>query len=234
MLRTAPKLNVVCWQTLAEDNAARAFSVGFYNNLAAQLEREARRRKRWRDESPFRRCRRYDGAPAHHMSPRLLRRLPPMAANHVGAVPAPLPHAAASSPAALATLCCPGRRRPSSRISIEAAFTAGCDKFRQRGFKFGDPEQYLHPPGHPHHLRPDFVNCPHCTPPVHGQVRGSVQRRHRRLAAQAPHLPLALRLHRCCFSARSMAISLLCSEATVQPTPPELTLTPPEKSAPSR
>ena len=56
------------------------------------------------------------------------------------------------------------------RLSIEAAFAAACDEFRAANFKFGDPEEYLHPPGHPHHYRPDFKRCEQCVPPVHGQV----------------------------------------------------------------
>ena len=50
-----------------------------------------------------------------------------------------------------------------------AVAQAGCESFLKEGFTFGDPEDYLHPPGHPHTYRPDYANCPHCTPPVHGE-----------------------------------------------------------------
>ncbi|KAL1507541.1 hypothetical protein AB1Y20_007163 [Prymnesium parvum] len=112
LLHTSPKLRIVCWKTLAEDNAARAFSAGFYSSLAAQLERERRARYEWRW----------------------------------------------------------WRAASSDRLSIDEAFEAGCDAFRSQGFVFGDPEEHLHPPGHAHHYRPDFINCPHCTPPVHGET----------------------------------------------------------------
>ena len=183
LLRTAPHLHVVCWQTLAEDNAARAFSVGFYSSIASQLEREARQRKRWRDQWPLRRC----VARSIHRRARLAVRsarcallsplwlAPPTPHKRIAHEPRVLPPTPHSSPYAPTTIQpSTEHRRPSRRISIEAAFAAGCEKFRQKGFKFGDPEEHLHPPGHPHHHRPDFLNCPHCTPPVHGQVRASL------------------------------------------------------------
>ena len=50
-------------------------------------------------------------------------------------------------------------------------FNAGCAAFEAGGYRFGDPQEYLHPPGHPHWARPDFANCRSCTPPVQGKVR---------------------------------------------------------------
>ena len=32
------------------------------------------------------------------------------------------------------------------------------------------PVDFLHPPGHPHWVRPDFQGCRHCAPPVQGRV----------------------------------------------------------------
>lgn len=56
-------------------------------------------------------------------------------------------------------------------IQIELAFWAGLEHFTSDGFRLGDPAQYLHPPGHPHALRPVFSPpCKGCTPPVHGKV----------------------------------------------------------------
>jgi len=57
------------------------------------------------------------------------------------------------------------------RLPLEAAFKAACDRFRQGGFKFGDPAAYLHvEPNHPHHLHPDFGGCTGCNPPVQTSV----------------------------------------------------------------
>ena len=60
-------------------------------------------------------------------------------------------------------------RTPSCVFKIEEAFKAGCDTFMKEGFRFGDPEEYFHPPGHPHLYRPEFNSCDGCTPPVHGE-----------------------------------------------------------------
>lgn len=55
LVAEAPRLSVVCWRTLAEDNAARAFSVGFYASVASQLEARraaihaGRSSSRWRN-----------------------------------------------------------------------------------------------------------------------------------------------------------------------------------------
>ena len=54
-------------------------------------------------------------------------------------------------------------------LSVEEAFEAGCISFMDQDFTFGDPEDYLHPPGHPHNYRPEYATCEHCTPPVHGE-----------------------------------------------------------------
>eukprot|EP00966_Prymnesium_polylepis_P237802 5500210-Prymnesium_polylepis.1 len=43
LLDVADKIAVVCWSTLAEDNAARAFSVGFYACVDRMLKQERRR-----------------------------------------------------------------------------------------------------------------------------------------------------------------------------------------------
>ena len=61
------------------------------------------------------------------------------------------------------------RSRRDAGLVIEDAFKAGCDSFIQQGFRFGDPEEFLHPPGHPHNYRPDYAQCDGCTPPVHGE-----------------------------------------------------------------
>mmetsp|Transcript_276 Transcript_276/g.920 ORF Transcript_276/g.920 Transcript_276/m.920 type:complete len:752 (-) Transcript_276:204-2459(-) len=57
------------------------------------------------------------------------------------------------------------------RLPLAAAFKAACERFREGGFAFGDPAEYLHSePNHPHLTNPDFQNCPGCNPPVHGAV----------------------------------------------------------------
>jgi len=57
------------------------------------------------------------------------------------------------------------------RLPLEAAFRAARERFKEGGFAFGDPADYLHPePNHPHHTHPDFGGCTGCNPPVHGAV----------------------------------------------------------------
>ena len=61
-------------------------------------------------------------------------------------------------------------------VAISAAFDAGTAMVAAMGFRQGDPSQYLHPPGHPHHgeqwraTNPNWRKCQHCNPPVHGEV----------------------------------------------------------------
>jgi hypothetical protein len=51
----------------------------------------------------------------------------------------------------------------------------GAESFLERNFRFGDPADYFHPPGHPHHSKPDFSGlCEQCVPPVHGKVSAAV------------------------------------------------------------
>ena len=51
-------------------------------------------------------------------------------------------------------------------MQVHDAFAAGCEAYRAAGFGFGDPLEWLHPPDHPHRLRPDFHHCTSCSPPV--------------------------------------------------------------------
>eukprot|EP00966_Prymnesium_polylepis_P112714 2607081-Prymnesium_polylepis.1 len=53
---------------------------------------------------------------------------------------------------------------------VRAAFAAGCASFSRGGYRFGDPVDFFHPPGHAHWARPDFQGCRHCAPPVQGKV----------------------------------------------------------------
>ena len=62
-----------------------------------------------------------------------------------------------------------GHEYQGAPLSVEEAFEAGCVSFMDQDFTFGDPEDYLHPPGHPHNYRPEYATCEHCTPPVHGE-----------------------------------------------------------------
>ena len=62
-----------------------------------------------------------------------------------------------------------GARAAPASMVIETAFTAGCESFIRQDFRFGDPEDFFHPPGHPHIYRPDYAGCTSCTPPVHGE-----------------------------------------------------------------
>lgn len=72
-----------------------------------------------------------------------------------------------------------GRQRPaahgaataaSAYEAVAAAFAAGCASFSREGFRFGDPSEHLHPPGHEHWRRPQFATCKNCAPPVQGCV----------------------------------------------------------------
>ena len=100
-----PHLCIVCWSTIAEDSALRAFGRGFFDSIARYNRRSG-----------------------------------------------------ASKPAELGP------------TAVDAAFVQGCRAFADAGFSFGDPKAWLHPPGHPHHQRPDLRGCCNCVPPVHGEV----------------------------------------------------------------
>ena len=57
------------------------------------------------------------------------------------------------------------------KLPVAHAFKEACARFIAAGFRFGDPTTYLHDdPNHPHMRKPDFENCKHCAPPVHGEV----------------------------------------------------------------
>ena len=114
LVRALPGVTVVCWSTIVEDSAARAFLVGFMNKVAEMRESTFV----WSDEDAW------------------------------------FPHFAHVDGIDLVTSC----------------FVAGCASFSRGGFRFGDPTDFLHPPGHPHWLKPDFRTCRHCAPPVQGQV----------------------------------------------------------------
>jgi len=97
IVKRMPHLAVVCWWSLAEDNAARAFALGFYG----------------------------------HMGDTLI--------------------------------------AGEEELSLESAYAAGFESFRESGYVYGDPAPYLHPPGHPHLRSPCFSACAGCCPPVHGR-----------------------------------------------------------------
>ena len=48
LVRALPKLAIVCWESVAEDSAARAFAVGFYAAVAERLQERDRYRARMR------------------------------------------------------------------------------------------------------------------------------------------------------------------------------------------
>jgi hypothetical protein len=140
-----PRISVVCWRTLAEDSAARAFGHGFYACVSRLL--EARRRKLQQSEFSER-----------------SRFLP---AAHNGFVP--------FVGGLVMPRCCERRlrlpREEKAHALASAAFDAGCLSFWQENFSFGNPEDYLHESSHEHMRNPDFSGeCDGCTPPVHGQV----------------------------------------------------------------
>lgn len=60
--------------------------------------------------------------------------------------------------------------RVGSDIDLELAFRAGVEQFLEHDFKIGDPQDYLHPPGHPHNRSPNLQTCSGCVPPVHGEM----------------------------------------------------------------
>jgi hypothetical protein len=63
------------------------------------------------------------------------------------------------------------RARPPRQCGIGEAFARGRQEFARAGYVEGDPERFLHPPGHPHTTAaaPPPVGCAGCRPPVHGQ-----------------------------------------------------------------
>jgi len=100
IVQALPMLTVVCWSTLTEDGAARAFASGFYDAIGM----------------------------------------------------------------------CVTSHGPIGPDVIEIAFKAGVEHFLERGYAFGDPRQFAHPPDHPHTIRPQFSHCMGCCPPVHGEI----------------------------------------------------------------
>ena len=63
-----------------------------------------------------------------------------------------------------------------SQVPVATAFRAGRASLQAAGFVEGDPEDYLHPLGHPHRTpertkEPNWRACHGCCPPVHGEVR---------------------------------------------------------------
>ena len=146
LVKALPKLAVVCWETVAEDAAARAFAVGFYASVAERLRERSRYRKRMR-----------------RMWPRLLSLVLPQSLVETlfGSDPEDAGCTAASTTTAT----------PGLSTCAWKAFEAGCYAFGAAGFRFGDPADYLHPPGHPHSFRPCLKgSCDGCTPPVHGSI----------------------------------------------------------------
>ena len=110
-----PHVAVVCWSTVTEDSAARAFLVGFMTKLAAEHEHRAS---------------------------------------------AVLP----------GWLGAPWAGPLDGLDLVMAAFEAGCASFAKEGFQFGNPADWLHPPGHEHWRRPRFKTCRSCAPPVQGRA----------------------------------------------------------------
>ena len=142
LVRALPKIAVVCWSSVAEDSAARAFAVGFYAAIAERLHARARFRRRMRRTWPL------------LVSLLLPRRV---ALSVLGEDP---DAAEAADEAAGKT-----------HERAKRAFEAGCYAFTSAGFRFGDPADWLHPPGHAHSFRPDLTGACHgCTPPVHGSI----------------------------------------------------------------
>lgn len=156
----------IAWSTLAEDEAARAFGLGFYRSIAKQLKAGARRATK----------------PGHHAS----RGEPPSMAEQASFKSrasrlsmAAKAHAHADEDGLFASCarwcrkCCGREHKVDTRSFGQRAFDAGVESFLEHGFRFGDPTEYFHPPdsGHEHLRVPDFSGkCPQCTPPVHGKV----------------------------------------------------------------
>ena len=150
LLEAIPNIAVVCWESVAEDSAARQFAVGFYASVAQQLRARRRLTRQYRERLQW---------PGVRV---LARVLPPATMARIIGPPPP------ASDKRLAD----GGGVPDSLMHAEAidAFNAGCYAFLTAGFRFGDPADYLHEPSHPHFLSPDLKGCAGCTPPVHGSV----------------------------------------------------------------
>ena len=146
VISTLPSVAVVCWESVAEDSAARAFAVGFYGMIAEALQK--RRLEAKARETCVRSSLQSVGSWISRLFPLNFANAEPS----VGSTSAPDPDG------------------PLDLQSTLDAFDAGCRSFLSAGFRFGDPLPYLHPPGHPHERRPDMMDCPGCTPPVHGSV----------------------------------------------------------------
>ena len=140
-----PWLRVVCWAGLVEDSAARAFAGGEPRHApplfplqphATPCDVEAGcNPMRWRLRPRVRKA----AIPREQGCNPICARLQP--------------HALTGLNDALGTFL--AARKPLSSDLFELAYWAGIERFTQRGFRFGDPRRYLHPPGHPHLAAPE-------------------------------------------------------------------------------
>ena len=148
VLQSLPGVAVVCWESVAEDSAARAFAVGFYAAISHRLENVKRHKELmtgwW---------------------PRLLTTLLPerLVCWALGVDARAVKSLRDEDEGELW-----GEAR---HESVFRAFEEGCYAFLSAGFRFGDPKEFLHPPTHPHTFRADLSGeCYGCMPPVHGSV----------------------------------------------------------------
>ena len=159
-----PHLCVVCWSTVAEDSALRAFGRGFFDSVAAQL-RERRRDGHHSSTGSsaqggaWEKLKRAAQRPFGRLWVMLGWELGPFAAEQISGATA---HGESAPDSPLRELVDPSL--------VEAAFVEGCRSYVEAGYSFGDPQSWLHPAGHPHLQRPNLRDCCGCIPPVHGQA----------------------------------------------------------------
>ena len=164
LLLEAPHLEVVCWATIVEDSAARAFSLGVYRSLAETT--VAGRSKRGgtgggrSDKNGVQ-----TGANAKGNGDG-------KDGSEGGIESGKLSRWEACERALKRCGFCwkpQGRSTPEgARSQLEVAFWAGCNTFATEGFRCGDPRDYLHRDKHPHLEKPEFSTCTGCSPPVQG------------------------------------------------------------------
>ena len=160
LLLEAPHLEVVCWATIVEDSAARAFSLGVYRSLAETT--VAGRSKRGgtgggrSDKNGVQ-----TGANAKGNGDG-------KDGSEGGIESGKLSRWEACERALKRCGFCwkpQGRSTPEgARSQLEVAFWAGCNTFATEGFRCGDPRDYLHRDKHPHLEKPEFSTCTGCSP----------------------------------------------------------------------
>ena len=185
LLQAAPHLEVICWATLVEDSAARAFSLGVYRSISAAIAAgqsfaasitrgESQCGGSANGKAGSRDSHQDVGSGGDGMQPGVVASDEGAEGSGAGAGDGDGTKRWMRHTCARVLRCCrlwkpAGLDTPDKpRSQLEVAFWAGCDTFAEAGFRCGNPQDYLHRNQHPHLLKPEFSTCTGCSPPVQG------------------------------------------------------------------